>query len=149
MSLQPEVGLVIRYDYLWKNEEKTGRIDGAKDRPCAIILISQKGDNKTRDVYVCAITHTPPRQGETAVEIPYKVAKYLNLDHERMWVKTQEVNKMKWEENRIPFGVSKTPDGRWHYGMIPRALGQKIHEQALTNSKTNALNIVRRDSYTN
>lgn len=145
MSLQPEAGLVIRYDYLWRDEEKAGRADGVKDRPCAIVLMSKERPDKSRDVYVCAITHSPPRQGETALEIPDKVAKHLNLDSERMWVKTQEVNKFIWEEGRIPFGVSKTPDGKWSYGMIPKALGQQIYEQAIANSRKDALDVVKRD----
>jgi hypothetical protein len=35
---QPEVGLVISYSYLWKEEEERGQIEGRKDRPCAIML---------------------------------------------------------------------------------------------------------------
>lgn len=33
-----EVGLVISYSYLWKEEEKQGLVEGRKDRPCAIVL---------------------------------------------------------------------------------------------------------------
>jgi hypothetical protein len=37
MSLPaPKPGLVIRYSFLWSNEEAKGATDGAKDRPCAI-----------------------------------------------------------------------------------------------------------------
>lgn len=35
---EPEVGLVISYSYLRKEEEKRGLIEGRKDRPCAIVL---------------------------------------------------------------------------------------------------------------
>ena len=45
MTFQPQAGLVIRYDYLWKSKHDAGRTDGVKNRPCAIILATQdKGD---------------------------------------------------------------------------------------------------------
>ena len=34
---EPVPGLVIRYSYLWYTEHRTGREEGQKDRPCAII----------------------------------------------------------------------------------------------------------------
>ncbi len=33
-------GDVIRYDYLWREEHDAGRRDGAKDRPCTVVLTS-------------------------------------------------------------------------------------------------------------
>ena len=119
MSLKPEAGLVIRYDFLWNAESKLGREDG-KDRPCAVILLSKEREDKSRDVYVCPITHSPPDRGEAAIEIPYKVAKYLGLDDNRMWIKTHEMNTFRWEEGQIPCGVTRTPNGNWQYGMLPR-----------------------------
>lgn len=35
---EPEPGLVIRYAYLWRREQETGREKGTKDRPCAVVL---------------------------------------------------------------------------------------------------------------
>ena len=35
---EPEVGLVISYSYLWKEEEEQGLGEGRKDRPCGIVL---------------------------------------------------------------------------------------------------------------
>ncbi|NET71474.1 MAG: hypothetical protein F6K62_11245 [Sphaerospermopsis sp. SIO1G2] len=101
MTFQPQAGLVIRYDYLWKSEHDAGRIDGAKDRPCAIVLATKDKGGGKRSLLLCAITHSPPNQEEKAIEIPLKVAHHLGLDHDRMWIKTHEVNIVEWQEGRI------------------------------------------------
>jgi hypothetical protein len=35
---EPQPGLVISYAYLWSEEAEQGRIEGRKDRPCAIVV---------------------------------------------------------------------------------------------------------------
>ena len=145
MSIEPEAGLVIRYDFLWKQEHEKGQEHGTKDRPCAIILASKKHTGKTREVVICPITHTPPNSGETSIEIPYKVARYLGLDHEKVWIKTHEVNMIEWEDGRIPYGITRTPSGNWTYGIMPRIIGQKAFEQVRENSRKKSINITKRD----
>ena len=47
MSLpEPEPGLVIRYSYLWRREQRKGREEGAKDRSCAIVLTAEDHDGE-------------------------------------------------------------------------------------------------------
>jgi mRNA-degrading endonuclease toxin of MazEF toxin-antitoxin module len=145
MSITPEPGLVIRYDFLWKDEARTGREEGTKDRPCAVVLATRPKDGQ-REVVLCPITHTPPRAGETAVEIPYKVARYLKLDSDRMWIKTHEVNRLQWEEGQIPYGVSRARPDAWAFGMLPQALGRRMFEQVRENSRRQALGIVTRSA---
>ena len=145
MRVTPEPGLVIRYDFLWKDEARTGREEGAKDRPCAVVLATRPQDGR-REVVVCPITHAPPRAGETAVEIPYKVARYLKLDSDRMWIKTHEVNTLQWEEGQLPYGVSRARPDAWAFGMLPKALGSRMFEQVRENSRRQALGIVTRSA---
>ena len=71
----PEPGLVIRYDYLWRDEQKRGRIEGAKDRPCAIIIASKTDDQGHFTVILAPITHSAPQQSAAAIEIPPQVKK--------------------------------------------------------------------------
>ena len=93
MVFELKPGLVICYDFLWKNEEKDGHTEGRKDRPCLVLAVKEpESAEQYREVLICPITHTPPAQNQTAVEIPYKMAKHLQLDDDRMWIKTQEVN---------------------------------------------------------
>jgi len=56
---EPECGLVVSYSYLWSNEQRAGKIEGLKNRPCAIVLVA-KSDGDRRKVTVAPITHTPP-----------------------------------------------------------------------------------------
>jgi hypothetical protein len=92
---EPELGLVIRYSYLWKSEYDEGREEGIKDRPCAIVLSITAGDPGTR-VTVLPITHTPPKDAALALEIPPTVKRRLGLDFERSWIILAEGNDFTW-----------------------------------------------------
>ena len=115
---EPEVGLVISYSYLWKEEEERGQVEGRKDRPCAIVLaVDQPGPEPPgrKQVAVVPITHSPPRDPNAAVEIPPRVKEHLGLDAERSWVILDEVNVFTWPgfdlrpikrgETRVDFGL--------------------------------------------
>lgn len=91
----PEPGLVIRYSYLWAAERKEGRDEGVKDRPCAVILVTQTDEEGTK-VTVLPITHTPPENENLALEIPRATKKRLGLDDERSWIVLAEANRFIW-----------------------------------------------------
>ncbi|MGD0434098.1 MAG: hypothetical protein ABSA58_23700 [Acetobacteraceae bacterium] len=57
----PQSGLVISYSYLWHYEHNVGRDEGAKTRPCVIVLAVDKPEEGTTVVRVAPITHSPPR----------------------------------------------------------------------------------------
>jgi len=40
----PKPGEVINYSYLWEREYREGRDEGIKDRPVAVILVTQSAD---------------------------------------------------------------------------------------------------------
>ncbi len=115
---EPEVGLVISYSYLWKEEEEQGLVEGRKDRPCAIVLtveVPAAESNRRKQVAVAPITHSPPHDPNVAVEIPPRVKEHLGLDGERSWVILEEVNIFTWpgfdlrpirrDETRIDYGL--------------------------------------------
>lgn len=91
----PEPGLVIRYSYLWRHEAQAGREDGAKDRPCAIV-VNTRNEAGRLEVTVLPITHTPPARVQDAVEIPAITKKRLGLDDGRSWIVTNETNVFLW-----------------------------------------------------
>ena len=62
-----------------------------------------------------------------------------------MWIKTHEVNQFRWEEDCLPFGVSRAYSDQWVFGMIPKAIGQKIFDQVKENSRKKSLSVVTRD----
>ncbi len=138
-------GDVIRYDYLWKAEQEAGRRDGAKDRPCAVVLTSAALDDGSHRVIVAAISHTPPAPDEGAIEIPPKLARHLGLDENRSWIKTQQVNVLSWQPGRIPDGVVPLKDGSWKYGRLPGSLGKQLLEQVRSHARQTTLSQVDRD----
>ncbi len=87
---EPTAGDVIRYDFLWKEEHLKGQIDGAKDRPCAVVLTTKQLKSGSKQVVVVPITHTPPspKDKNNAIELPAKVLRHLGLDDNRSWIKT-------------------------------------------------------------
>jgi len=143
--VEPTPGLVIRYDFLWKDDHDAGLVHGRKDRPCTIILVSEPRENDAREVIVCAISHMPPDRDAAAVEIPHKVAQHLGLDDERMWIKTDQVNVFQWEEGRLPFGVTPAREGEWSFGVMPFQLAKAAFDQVRERSQEQTIAVVPRE----
>ena len=53
----PENGLVISYSYLWQNEYSAGKLEGFKNRPCAIILVVEKSEAEQIVTVAPILTH--------------------------------------------------------------------------------------------
>jgi mRNA-degrading endonuclease toxin of MazEF toxin-antitoxin module len=78
----PRVGQIIRYAYLWKSEADEGLEEGLKDRP-AVIVIAQRREGDEVRVVVAPITHTAPREADSAIEVPTATCRRVGLDDER------------------------------------------------------------------
>ncbi len=91
----PVPGLVLRYSYLWAAEHARGQEEGVKDRPCAVVLVSDTQEG-SQTVTVLPITHTPPSVANLAVEIPAATKRRLGLDDARSWVVLTEANRFAW-----------------------------------------------------
>lgn len=137
----PENGLVISYSYLWQNEYKAGKLEGFKNRPCAMILVVEKNEGE-QIVTVAPITHTPPQNPNAAIEIPHKVKQHLGLDGERSWIILDDFNQFQWpgyDLRPIPKSL-----GKYDYGFLPPALYQQIIEKIVMLHKS-ALKPTQRD----
>ena len=137
---EPAPGLVIRYDYLWRDEHRKGREDGAKDRPCAVIVAYDADDSGNRFVILAAITHSPPRAAAEAIEIPAKVKSHLGLDDRRSWIVTTEINRASWDDA----GIAPATRDQWAYGMLPFKLWKLARDGILERSRQKRLGIVER-----
>lgn len=127
---EPQAGLVISYAHLWRRETESGQIEGAKNRPCAIVLaVRQEGPGTTGIVTVAPITHSPPRDAGVAMEIPRKVKQHLGLDSERSWIVLDEFNEFAWPGFDLRLVPGKP--GQFEYGFLPPALYRKIIERLL------------------
>jgi len=91
----PEIGLVIRHLYLWRDEKAQGQEEGRKARPCMIVHKRQNEFDET-EVYICPITHTLPSATSCVLEIPPATRKRLELDDDQSWLITNEVNRFIW-----------------------------------------------------
>jgi len=138
---KPEPGLVICYAYLWYGEALAGQEEGAKDRPCAIVLASEEAEGETV-VTVAPITHTPPGDPDAAVEIPLATKKRLGLDNARSWVIVNETNRFVWP------GPDLRPISRntneFAYGFLPPKLFRQVRERLVTYYRANRLKTMRR-----
>lgn len=79
----PKPGLVIDDTYLWDAEQRAGREDGVKDRPCVIVIVATHREGGALMVTVAPITHSRPRHPGDAVEIPARTKARLGLDDAR------------------------------------------------------------------
>ncbi len=143
--LEPQNGVVIRYDFLWKTDHDAGREQGVKDRPCAVVLVTKARADGSKQVMVCPITHTPPDDLASAVEIPPKVASHLGLDEQRCWIRTHQVNIIDWKKGLTPMGVTKAGDESWAFGMLPPRLHALMRDNVLARARNKTLTRISRD----
>lgn len=136
----PEVGLVVNHMYLWRDEQMQGHEDGRKARPCLIVHKRQNEYDET-EVFICPITHTPPKDQTLGREIPLVTKQRLKLDDDQSWIITGEVNRFTW---RGP-DLRKTKAGKEVYGYLPTGLTNAVIHQILENSRNRRLIVIDRD----
>jgi hypothetical protein len=117
---EPQPGLVISYAYLWHYEYRAGRDEGAKDRPCVIILAIRSSAGGPGIVSVAPITHSEPDSLATAFELPGPVKRHLGLDAGHSWVILDEVNEFAWPGFDLR-PISRSSDS-FAYGLLPPRL---------------------------
>ncbi|MCA1941800.1 MAG: hypothetical protein LDL26_12465 [Caenispirillum bisanense] len=123
----PPPGTVICYSYLWAHEHRAGLEEGRKHRPAAVVLAWQTEDGATK-VAVLPVTHSPPADPETALEVPADVKAQLRLDADRSWIVLDELNVFLWPGPDIrPVPGSSPP--QWSYGRLPRGLFETLRQR--------------------
>ena len=108
-----------------------GREEGAKDRPCAIVLVVlRQGQHPI--VRVLPVTHTAPMNPADALEMPHATKVRLALDAERSWVILTEANDFIWPGPDLRPLPGRDP-GTVAYGFLPpgfmRVLRQRLEER--------------------
>lgn len=89
-----------------------------------IVLAVEHPANDTA-VVVLPITHTPPVDSASAVEIPTIVKRHLELDDERSWIVVAEGNEFDWPGYDIrKIGRSD----RYDYGFLPPRFFRQVIE---------------------
>lgn len=144
MSLPaPKPGLVIRYSFLWSDESERGATEGAKDRPCAIVVAARGTSSGEIRTIVAPITHERPTDPAASIEIPRSVCRKLGLDGGRHWIRMDELNGFAWPgfDLRLRPGRSN----RYDYGMLPQSLFERVRNGILTRQKARKGRIIPRD----
>lgn len=124
----PQIGMVIRYDFLWSHERGKGYAAGVKDRPCVIVTAIVQAEGGETHVLVAPITHSAPKDDTVAIEIPPKVKQHLGLDHARSFIIADEANSVSWDDPGI---VPAIPGERWAYGRLPQGLYLAVRDAML------------------
>lgn len=139
----PVPGTVIRYSYLWKREALAGQEEGLKDRPCAVVLTTEQRDGDTYALVV-PITHSPPSDPQTAIELPPQVKKHLGLDTERSWIICNETNRFLWPGPDLRPLTSTQGKRRFAYGSLPPRVFRATKERLVGLIKAKRFSTVKR-----
>lgn len=139
----PRPGLVIRYSFLWSSERDRGAVEGSKDRPYAIVIAmpTPGGDRGEVRAIVAPVTHSPPVDPDTSLEIPANVCRRLGLDGARHWIRFDELNRFTWPG----YDLRPRPDGSYEYGMLPRGLFEELRQGIIGAQRARRGAIVGRD----
>ena len=143
MDFTPQVGILIRHMYLWRDESLQGREEGRKARPCLIVHV-RDNEYQEKEVYIVPITHTEPVDKSQAIELPQATKQRLKLDHETSWIITSEVNRFIW----VGPDVRKTQSNETSYGYLPSTLVSVVINKFKANAQGRSLGIVNRDDKT-
>jgi hypothetical protein len=132
---EAQVGQIVRFDYLWRDEQTQGRIEGAKDRPCAVVVALRTDEKGDASVMLAPITHAQPKSSSLSIEIPNQAKSGTGLDADRSWLVLSEINLVKWSDA----GIVPAKSGQWLYGALPRGITAKtsaIVREELLKSRT-------------
>ena len=128
----PRRGSVIRYSYLWADENARGQEEGRKDRPALVLALSIKEAEGTTEVLVLAVTHTLPADTADAVPFPQDVKYRLGLDDAPSWIVTTEANSFIWPGPDVRPVPGRTPT-TMIYGRVPEGLLRQVARSYLAN----------------
>jgi len=139
----PERGSVIRYAYLWADENERGREEGEKDRPALVLSLAiSKADGQTA-LLVLAVTHTPRVDPDDAVPFPPEIKRRIGLDDLPSWIVTTEANAFAWPGPDIRPIPGRTPT-TVVYGRVPDGLLRQVARSFLANRNRQRSRRVRR-----
>jgi len=125
----PEPGLVIHYEFLWRDEFGAGRESGRKARPCVVIVVVVETASQRKTVYVAPITHRRPSNAADGLEIPPRLKHALGLDDQRSWIIVTELNYFDWPGVDVRSLPGKPR--RFAYGVLPVKFFETLKQRIL------------------
>jgi hypothetical protein len=142
-GMPPRPGSVIRYAYLWADEDAAGRYEGRKDRPALVLALSAKTADGGSQLLVLAVMHTAPAEPANAVRFPAEEKRRLGLDDIPAWIITTEGNAFIWPGPDIR-PIPDRAAGTMTYGEVSRSLLQQVARSYLANRERQRSRLVAR-----
>ena len=124
-STLPEPGEVLNYSYLWEYEYESGRDEGVKDRPVAVVLVTRPRDGIDQG-HVVPLTTRPPTPDQLAIEVPAVIRRDLGLSDERSWIIITEWNRFAWPGWDIRPIAGREP--AVSYGYLPASFFIRVRD---------------------
>ena len=142
MKLEPKVGWLLSFSYLWADEFSRGGEAGVKNRPCVLVAAARRETDQIVAIVV-PVTHSPPADPAIAIELPAATKARLGLDAERSWIVCDEANVFAWPGPDVRAAVGRTPASIW-YGPLPPKLFAAVREKLLETARLGRLRRVPR-----
>jgi len=122
---KPRPGLVVGYDFLFREQADAGMENAGKPHPAAIILVVEE-DVQAR-VSLLAISHSPPRSGDEAYRLKLTAAecRQMGLDSGDHWINLRDINSFDWPGYDL---ARSAPGGAYVYGTMSKQTFVRIVE---------------------
>lgn len=114
---KPQPGLVVGYDFLFREQAEAGLENATKPHPAAIILVVK--DSVHTRVSLVAITHAPPSLSEAPFRLKLTAAesREMGLDTGDHWVNLRDINSFDWPGYDLK---PSAPNGSYVYGRMSK-----------------------------
>ncbi len=113
--------VVPGYPYLWRWQQDKGEDAGRKDRPVCIAIASKDRQGFTH-LALLAISGTPPRPDQTAIELPPLEIRRIGLRSDKQaWITVSEYNYDILEQS-FSLEISGQPLKRLSHGFMRTVL---------------------------
>lgn len=115
---KPAPGLVIGYEFLFREDAAAGLENANRPHPGAIILVASTGPNQR--VSVVSISHSPPSPSEAKfrMKLTHSECREMGLDDGDHWVNLRDVNSFDWPGYDLK---PIAPDGGYVFGRMQKS----------------------------
>lgn len=122
---KPRPGLVVGYDFLFRDQADAGMENAVKPHPAALVVVVEH-DVRTR-VSLVAISHSPPSPGQARHYLKFKPAecRQMGLDSGDHWVNLRDINSFDWPGYDL---ARIAPDGGYVFGRMSKGTFVRLVE---------------------
>jgi hypothetical protein len=120
---KPRPGLVIGYDFLFREQADVQIENANKPHPAAVILVVRQGAQER--VRVVATSHVPPSPAEAAFRLKLTSAecREMGLDTRDQWINLRDINAFDWPGYDL---VRSAPGNSYVYGAMSKGTFARV-----------------------